>query len=419
MLGEHSDWAASYRREEHPHIPPGICLAYCTDVGIDLEGQVIQKQPEGDNGGAASPTGGDIVLHYSFVKKTKKEGGGGDGKEAVTEELVERHVPFSMDALEQHAKAGDFFAHVCGAAAEMLHRFGDNMIRGIKRYEQRQQKAQEGPAAGEAAAAATPTTTVIQVRCVSMSLPMKKGLSSSAAIGVALARLFGSLAGITPAMQEGATGDEQEQEQPLGPEHEMDIAYRAELRTGSQCGRLDQVVAHGPNAFVRMCFDGSALPSCEKLNVSVPLFMVVCDLNAGKDTRTILRDLNSAYPTPADDVDRGVHEALGAENHRLIAAAEDALRSGDAAALGAVFTAAQKVFREKVAPKCIKELASPRLYQVLDDERVRRASLGGKGVGSQGDGSAQFVCRDAAQQEELCAVLRELGCTPMKFTLQP
>lgn len=466
MLGEHSDWAGSYRDAEHPAILPGICLAYCTDVGIDLEGHIVTpaellqqrqeaaaakkknreeqqqqqqqtdfvaevKESDDDDGIPHSPTG--IVLQYSFPKKTGK----GDDESV---EIIKRSVPFSVETLSEHAAKSDFFAHVCGTSAEMLHRFGDSLLQGVKHHSQQKKREHNGNGQEQAAAAATEvpvspnTPMLIRINCVSMSLPMRKGLSSSAAIGVGLARLYGAISGVSPELiqlqqhprQQEAT-EQQQQQHPqqqekkgkLGPEHEMDIAFRGELRTGSQCGRLDQVVAHGPGAFVKMYFDGQQLPKCEPVVVQVPWHFVVCDLNAQKDTKLILRDLNSAYPVPKDDVDRGVHSALGEDNHRMIAAAEDALKNGDPVALGAVFAAAQKVFDTKIASKCRKELTAPRLHQVLEDNRVRAACCGGKGVGSQGDGSAQFVCKDSTQQEDLCKVLLELGCTPMKFILQP
>jgi hypothetical protein len=70
-----------------------------------------------------------------------------------------------------------------------------------------------------------------------------------------------------------------------------------------------------------------------------------------------------------------------------------------------------------VAPQCPEELSAPRLHHVLQHPNVRSLCLGGKGVGSQGDGSAQFVCSTAAQQQDLAAVLTSLGCCPLLFTL--
>ena len=109
-------------------------------------------------------------------------------------------------------------------------------------------------------------------------------------------------------------------------------------------------------------------------------------------------------------------------NLRLVAAAEKALGDGDARRLGEIFTEAQHVFDTMIAPKCPSELTAPKLHKVLEHPQVKQFSLGGKGVGSQGDGSAQFVCLDEEQQDALCRVLssqEELNCHPMKFSLMP
>jgi hypothetical protein len=63
---------------------------------------------------------------------------------------------------------------------------------------------------------------------------------------------------------------------------------------------MDQCVAMGPNAIGLMEFD---LDDC-KLTI-VPnkaiLYFVVADLCAGKDTVTILRELNECFPQPKND----------------------------------------------------------------------------------------------------------------------
>ncbi len=48
---------------------------------------------------------------------------------------------------------------------------------------------------------------------------------------------------------------------------------------------------------------------------------------------------------------------------------------------------------------CPAELTSPRLHEIMSDCELRRVSLAVKGVGSQGDGSVQVLCKGAADQE--------------------
>jgi galactokinase len=79
---------------------------------------------------------------------------------------------------------------------------------------------------------------------------------------------------------------------------------------------------------------------------------------------------------------------------------------------------AQSAFDGAAMPLCPAELASPALHRVLSYAAIQAHILGGKGVGSQGDGSAQLLCRNAASQQAVCEVLEaELGVHCMAFTV--
>lgn len=65
----------------------------------------------------------------------------------------------------------------------------------------------------------------IEINNYLTTLPMKKGLSSSAAVCVLIARCFAAVFDLT-----------------LSLEQLMEIAYRGEMYTPSRCGRMDQCV---------------------------------------------------------------------------------------------------------------------------------------------------------------------------------
>src|SRR5699024_10363168 len=67
-----------------------------------------------------------------------------------------------------------------------------------------------------------------RIVCENMTLPVKKGLASSAAICVGIVRIFNMLYELN-----------------LSIEDEMLLAYRAEVFAGSRCGKMDQVCAYG------------------------------------------------------------------------------------------------------------------------------------------------------------------------------
>ena len=234
-----------------------------------------------------------------------------------------------------------------------------------------------------------------------MDLPMKSGLSSSAAICVMVTKAFNLL-----------------YELHLNTLGVMNIAYWGEQRTPSRCGRLDQACAFGVNP-VSMIFDGNEL-DVERISVKKPLYYVFADLMAGKDTVKILADLNRAYPFAGNDMERELHDALGVDNQRITERAIEYIASGDARRLGALMEEAQALFDEKVAPMCPEELTAPVLHSVLTDERVKEFIYGAKGVGSQGDGTVQLLAKDELSQRRLMDYLRNVrGMTAYSLTLKP
>jgi UTP-glucose-1-phosphate uridylyltransferase len=198
---------------------------------------------------------------------------------------------------------------------------------------------------------------------------------------------------------------------------EMNIAYLGELRTASRCGRLDQACAFGvkPNL---MTFDGDEV-EVKTLNVKKHLYWVFADLCAKKDTIKILRDLNKGFPFASNEMEEREQKALGEENQRIINLAIDYMAKGDAEALGKLMVGAQTLFDQAVAPMCPEELTSPKLHEVLADPIIKQWTYGGKGVGSQGDGSIQFLAKDKECQQKVIDYLNNQGMRAYPLTIKP
>jgi UTP-glucose-1-phosphate uridylyltransferase/mevalonate kinase len=229
------------------------------------------------------------------------------------------------------------------------------------------------------------------------SMPVKKGLSSSAAFCVLVARAFGYVYDLK-----------------MTARAEMEAAYQGEILTPSRCGRMDQGCAFGSGA-VRMTFDADSLHT-KRLKVGAPIYLLAADLQGKKDTIRILADLTKAYPFPSSEQDRAVQHYLGELNTEIVEEAVALLAKGDAKGLGELMSRAQELFDQHVAPACPAELAAPRLHAVLADATLRRLSYGGKGVGSQGDGCVQIVARGQSERNELAAYLQQqygLDCYPL------
>lgn len=337
LFGEHSDWAGGYRRV-NPDIEKGYTLISGTEQGIYAD---VGALP-----------------HSLHLTATTVDG----------ERLGPVTIPMEEKALLDEAQRGGFWSYIAGVAYQALLHY---QVGGIRLDNYR------------------------------TTLPIGKGLSSSAAICVLTARAFNRLYDLK-----------------LTVRGEMELAYQGEITTPSRCGRMDQGCAFG-NRAVLMTFDGDRLETRE-IRPARELFFVIADLGAQKNTHKILEDLNRVYPIATDALEQGVQAALGATNKRIVHNAAQALQSGDAIQIGHLMKEAQDHFDRFVAPACPEELQAPLLHQVLNNERIQPLIWGGKGIGSQGDGAVQFIARSAQDQQRLVEVIeQELGLTCLTLSLQP
>jgi galactokinase len=324
-------------RREGSDLAPGFCMVMGTDQGLRAE---------------ASPAEG-VFEFRSRLPDGRIEG------------------PVSIDAdeasLAQAARSGGFFSYAAGTAAEGVARFG---VRGLRLL-------------------------------LSADLPVGKGLSSSAAVCVLVARALDRVYGLG-----------------LSVRDEIELAYRGERRTGSECGRMDQICAYG-RVPTFLCFDGEDL-AVEVLSPGAEFHLLLVDLGRSKDTVRILRELNACFPDTPGVLARGVRAALGPRNRKLLERARSALESGDPEGLGLLMSEAQEEFDAHVAPASPTDLRAPRLHEVLSHPASRELAHGGKGVGSQGDGSAQLVACSAEARAALAARLeRDLGVGCLPLTIRP
>jgi UTP-glucose-1-phosphate uridylyltransferase/mevalonate kinase len=336
MFGEHSDWAGKYRTM-NADLVAGAAIVTGTEQGISA---TIEKS--------------DKFEMYSVAPQIAD----------VWDDFV---CSMNADALKDIAHSKSFFSYCAGVASYMLEWYN---VGGVK------------------------------ITLTSMTLPMKSGLSSSAAICVLVTRAFNQLYGLN-----------------LSTLGEMNIAYWGELRTASRCGRLDQACAFGVRP-VLMNFDGEEI-SVDRLSVKKTLYWVFADLCAEKDTITILKDLNRGFPFADNEKEQRIQEALGQDNQVIIERAISYIKNGELEQLGELMTDAQQLFDDKVAPMCPSQLTSPVLHKTLADPNIKSLTYGGKGVGSQGDGSVQFLAKDAESQQKLIEYLESIGMHAFKLTVAP
>ncbi len=334
LFGEHSDWAARFGLHK------GFCIVVGTDQGISA----IARPAE------------DLTFETPIPDSLGRP----TGKTHQTQWSAD------SDTLLAAAKDPDeFFRYCAGVAHQMITRF--ESVGGL------------------------------DLRVTSMDLPLRKGVSSSAAVCVLVARAFNEVYGLG-----------------LFPHELMELAYLGETLTGSQCGRMDQACIYGETP-VLLTFEKDNDIRVEPIFPADEVSMFFVDLGGRKDTVRILSDLQDAYESSPD-----LQSALGLDNERIMRAAYHATCDGDAEALGELMTEAQSVFDAQVAPHSPDELASPLLHELLAMDAIQSHIYGGKGVGSQGDGTAQFVAR--SERDRLQAIGRIESAYPQmkcfELTLQ-
>lgn len=336
LLGEHSDWAGGYRRI-NADIEKGYALICGTNQGIYAE---VETHP---NALVLSSTDPDGKQHGPF------------------------EIPMVPETLLAEAQKGGFWSYAAGVAYQVLTNYH---VRGLV------------------------------INNYQTDLPIKKGLSSSAAICVLTARAFNRMYDLK-----------------LTIRGEMDLAYHGEITTPSRCGRMDQGCAFGSRP-VLMTFDGDRLETKE-LQVNSNFYLVIVDLLGQKDTFEILNRLNRCYPFSENETERNVQNLLGSVNKDTVLRAIEAIQDSRPDVLGAIMQEAQNNFDQYATPVCPEELTAPILHRVLNHEPLKPYIFGSKGVGSQGDGTAQFLAKDANAQDAVIEILhRDFNMPALKLTLQ-
>jgi galactokinase len=89
-----------------------------------------------------------------------------------------------------------------------------------------------------------------------------------------------------------------------------------------------------------------------------------------------------------------VQHYLGPLNKKIVSNAKLAIQEGDSVKIGKLMSFAQAQFDKHLQPMCPSQLTAFIIHKVLSYEPIQPYILGGKGVGSQGDGSAQFIAKD-------------------------
>lgn len=335
LFGEHSDWAATYRE-----INKDICKGYALVAGIN---QKIVANIYFDNNFIISFCKINSLIDCEPLKMTA-----------------------NLNELYKLAKSDSFYSYA-SAAAYIIKKNYD--VKGLK------------------------------IDILENTLPIKKGLASSAAISVLIIKAYNALYKLE-----------------LSDEQIMEYAFESELLTGSKCGRLDQFCYLG-NSVNKVVFDGNNI-SYNNIFIKKDINMIIVDLNGKKDTKKILNDLNSCYPFPKSQNETKMLNYFGIINKKIVKQAEKCIKNGNIKKLGKLMIYSQRLFDKYVIPICPSELTAPLLHNILNDPFIKKHSYGGKGVGSQGDGTAQIIAKDKNSQTAIINYLKKNGYNSYIFDLK-
>ena len=271
----------------------------------------------------------------------------------------------SEDRLKKEAESNSFFSYMCGTILYL-----------IKNYE----------VAG------------IEIEIEKMDLPVKKGLSSSAAICMTIAKAYNKLYDLQ-----------------LKDNEIKNIAYQGEHLAQSQCGKLDQESISN-NAISHIIFEKDNVKS-EEIFVKKDVYILVVDLNRNKNTKSIMTCFNSALPFAQNENDKIIHDIIGEKNKKLVERAIEGLKDGDLPKLGETLNKAQKLM-DKAAVLC-SELEAPFFHELLNDSYVKESIYGGKSSGSGGDGTAVLICKNQQKQQELSKYIEnKYEMKPIEFCIE-
>lgn len=260
ILGEHTDWIGGYRKTNR-RIGCGYAIVCSTREGVYATCNTFKPMK-------FRYVFENNCLNNQSADSQFEKGESENYSSKVNSKALEFLINLDIEDLKKSALSGGFFCYVAGTLAVCL-----------EMYAQSDRET-------------SPISAGLEIINYKTTLPMKKGLSSSASVCVLVCSCFNKIFNAT---------------NPWSRDKIMDIAYRGECLTGSKCGRMDQCVVMGHGVVGLMKFtnlrrDVDALdevsPSLQQIYCKTPLHFVVGNVMGTKNTVEILKALNTCFPYP-------------------------------------------------------------------------------------------------------------------------
>lgn len=396
IVGEHTDWIGGHR-VNNSALPMGYTLVCATNEGLYARVRPI-LQPACLQFISSLTTSHLNNETNSSVFDPSRNAIGSMPAADRSEGAASINASFRRGELLHMARTGGFFSYVAGTALAVLEsRYFKDKYPDFD-IDSGSSSSGTGSSSGSSSSSGngndnldSGVSCVLPGICIDnylTTLPMQKGLSSSAAVCVLTVKAFIAYYQLSD---------------DISLSELMELAFRGEMYTPSRCGRMDQCVVMGAQAVGIMTFDGLQPADLRVLQPAAPLHFVVVDLHAFKDTVCILQQLNDCFPVPANETQQLMHQYAAA----IVDIAEQvvaAIESGDVPKLGHLMRQAQFEFDRCATDNCPSQLTAPVLHSLMSDTVLMGAggsdglAYAVKGIGSQGDGSAQVKCCEGVLQ---------------------
>lgn len=224
----------------------------------------------------------------------------------------------------------------------------------------------------------------VKIEITKMDLPIAKGLASSATVCVLVAKAYNELYNLH-----------------LSKKAIMYYAYFGEITAKSKCGRGDQVSAYDEKVTHIIFNNGNV--SVSPIKLKGKFCFLIADLKSKKNTSVICKDLQKGFLESW-----GVRDFLEIFNTEICNKAHKALTNGNVRKLARCMNKSFKLFDEILAPYSKEELKAPKLHEVTSDCFIKSNTLAAKGIGAQGDGSIQILCKNERKLNKVKKYLKDV-----------
>lgn len=236
----------------------------------------------------------------------------------------------------------------------------------------------------------------IDIAISKMDLPIKVGLSSSAAFSLTIVKAYNELYNLK-----------------LTDDEIINCAHEGEILAGSRCGNLDYASIMNDGLLLLTFYKEKTV--IERIFLKKNLHFLVVNLDSNKNTKKIMSVFNKELSS--DFTSDDILDIVGPKNEELVYEASKSIQSGNIIEFANCLNKAQNLM-DKARDIC-DEFIAPKLHIIMKDNYIKKLSCGIKSIGSGGDGSALIIANNINDLSEIKKYLKKIyGMKSIDFTIK-